>query len=94
MEKLRRDPNPDRMARAVEEILRWASPILYFRRTATRDVELRGKTIESGESVVLWYVSGTTSAASTPAVMSPGPDEAAPGCAEMATVAPRRSHEP
>jgi cholest-4-en-3-one 26-monooxygenase len=38
--------------------LRWASPIHYFRRTATRDVELRGKTIKAGDRVVLWYPSG------------------------------------
>ena len=50
--KLRADPSPGRMTRAVEEILRWASPILYFRRTATRDVELRGKTIRAGDRVV------------------------------------------
>ncbi len=56
-EKLRADPSPERIERAVEEILRWASPILHFRRTATRDVELRGKTIKAGDWVVLWYVS-------------------------------------
>ncbi|HEV3131438.1 MAG TPA: cytochrome P450 [Acidimicrobiales bacterium] len=55
--ELRRDPSSDRMARAVEEILRWASPLLYFRRTATHDVELRGKTIRAGDRVVLWYPS-------------------------------------
>ena len=58
MQKLRDDPSPDRMTRAVEEILRWASPILYFRRTATRPVELRGKTLEAGDRVVMWYASG------------------------------------
>jgi len=57
MEKLQKDPSEDRIARAVEEILRWASPILYFRRTATRDLELRGKTIKEGDRVVLWYAS-------------------------------------
>jgi cholest-4-en-3-one 26-monooxygenase len=57
LEKLRRDPSPDRIARAVEEILRWASPILYFRRTATRDVDMRDKTIRAGDRVVLWYAS-------------------------------------
>jgi len=56
-EKLRRDPSPDRISCAVEEILRWASPILYFRRTATRDVDVRGKTIRAGDRVVLWYAS-------------------------------------
>jgi cholest-4-en-3-one 26-monooxygenase len=66
MEKLRRDPSPDRMTRAVEEILRWASPILYFRRTATRDVELRDKTIRSGDRVVLWYASANRDADAFP----------------------------
>jgi cholest-4-en-3-one 26-monooxygenase len=55
--KLQADSSKLRIERAVEEILRWSSPILYFRRTATRDVELRGKTIKSGDWVVLWYVS-------------------------------------
>jgi cholest-4-en-3-one 26-monooxygenase len=54
---LRDDPGPERMAVAVEEILRWSSPLLYFRRTATRDVELRGKTIKAGDWVLLWYAS-------------------------------------
>ncbi len=36
---------PDRIPIAVEEILRWATPVLHFRRTATRDVELRGQAI-------------------------------------------------
>jgi cholest-4-en-3-one 26-monooxygenase len=55
--KLQADPSPERIERAVEEILRWSTPILYFRRTATRDVELRGKTIKQGDWVVLWYAS-------------------------------------
>ncbi len=42
---------------AVEEILRWTSIVIQFQRTATEDVELRGKTIRKGESVVLWYPS-------------------------------------
>ncbi|HEX5469481.1 MAG TPA: cytochrome P450 [Gaiellaceae bacterium] len=41
----------------ADEILRWSSPVLHFRRTATRDVELRGETIRAGEKVVIWYVS-------------------------------------
>jgi cytochrome P450 len=43
---------------AVEEILRWAPSLLHFRRTTTRDVELHGRTIRSGDKVALWYVSG------------------------------------
>jgi cytochrome P450 len=40
---------------AVEEIVRWATPVIHFRRTATRDVEIGGQTIRQGEKVVLWY---------------------------------------
>ena len=42
---------------AVEEILRWTSIVIQFQRTAVEDVELRGKQIRKGESVVLWYPS-------------------------------------
>jgi cytochrome P450 len=48
---------PERIPVAVEEILRWATPVLHFRRTATRDVELGGQTIHAGDKVVTWYVS-------------------------------------
>ncbi|ADT99267.1 MULTISPECIES: cytochrome P450 [Mycolicibacterium] len=40
---------------AVEEIVRWASPVAYMRRTATRDVEVGGQTIAAGDKVTLWY---------------------------------------
>src|SRR5207244_1159766 len=54
-EKLRADPEllPD----AVEEILRWVSPISHFTRTATGDCELRGATIRAGEQVALYFAS-------------------------------------
>jgi cholest-4-en-3-one 26-monooxygenase len=42
---------------AVEELLRFTSPLHYFRRTATRDVELRGRKIREGEAVALLYSS-------------------------------------
>jgi hypothetical protein len=45
------------MDSAVEEILRWATVTMHFRRTATRDVELRGKQIKAGDKVVIWFVS-------------------------------------
>ncbi len=48
---------PELIGNATEEILRWASPVLHFRRTATRDVELRGQHIAQGDKVVTWYVS-------------------------------------
>jgi cytochrome P450 len=41
----------------ADEILRWSSPVLHFRRTATRDVDLGGQTIRAGDKVVVWYVS-------------------------------------
>jgi cytochrome P450 len=55
MQRLREDPSL--IGSAVEEILRWATPVLHFRRTATRDVELRGQQIRKGDKVVTWYVS-------------------------------------
>ncbi len=50
--------HPELMASATEEILRWSSPVLYFRRQATRDFELRDKKIKAGDKIALWYVSG------------------------------------
>jgi cytochrome P450 len=48
---------PERIPRATEEILRWATPVHHFRRTATRDVELRGAEIKRGDKVVTWFTS-------------------------------------
>jgi cytochrome P450 len=42
---------------AVEEIVRWATPVIHFRRTATADTELSGQPIAAGDKVVLWYCS-------------------------------------
>jgi cytochrome P450 len=49
--------DPTVMDRAVEEILRWGTVTMHFRRTATRPVELRGKQIAAGDKVVIWFVS-------------------------------------
>jgi cytochrome P450 len=43
---------------AVSEVIRYQTPVLHMRRTATRDAELGGKTIGKGDKVVMWYVSG------------------------------------
>jgi len=43
---------------AAEEVLRWAVPIYYFRRTATGDTEIDGRSIAEGDKVVMYYVSG------------------------------------
>jgi len=48
---------PDLIDSAVEEILRWASPVLHFRRTATADTELHGQRIAKGDKVVMWHIS-------------------------------------
>ncbi|EYT79677.1 cytochrome P450 [Streptomyces sp. Tu 6176] len=50
--------DPSLIPGAVEEFLRWASPVYHFRRTATRDVELGGRHIKEGEKVVMWFASG------------------------------------
>ncbi len=42
---------------AVEEVIRWASPILHMRRTAAVDTELAGTAISAGDKVVMWYPS-------------------------------------
>ncbi|MFD7641994.1 cytochrome P450 [Kitasatospora sp. NPDC059795] len=50
--------DPSLIPAAVEEFLRWASPVYHFRRTATRDVELGGKNVKEGDKVVMWFASG------------------------------------
>ena len=50
--------NPDMIPWAVEEFLRYASPVYHFRRTATKDVELNGVKIKAGQKVVTWFASG------------------------------------
>jgi cytochrome P450 len=52
---LRRDPSL--LPGAVEEILRWSSPVSYFARRATRDTEIRGVPIAKGQRITLWYPS-------------------------------------
>ena len=55
--KLAADPEAV-LPTAVEEFVRWATPVLTFRRTATRDTEIAGQAILQGEKVVLFYHSG------------------------------------
>jgi cholest-4-en-3-one 26-monooxygenase len=42
---------------AIEEMLRYASPVMHFRRTATRDTEIGGQQIKEGDKVVFWHIS-------------------------------------
>ncbi|GAA2568237.1 cytochrome P450 [Mycolicibacterium diernhoferi] len=55
-DRLRRDP--ELMGTAVEEMIRWTTPVKEFMRTAAEDTEVRGVPIKKGESVYLAYVSG------------------------------------
>jgi len=48
---------PELLPRAVEEILRWVSPITHFTRVATRDCELRGEKIRQGDQLALYFAS-------------------------------------
>jgi len=49
--------NPSLIPSAIEEILRFTPPVMYFRRTATQDTELHGVTIRAGQKVTIWYPS-------------------------------------
>jgi cholest-4-en-3-one 26-monooxygenase len=54
-ERLQRQPKL--VETAVDEIVRWVSPVMYFRRTATEDTVIGGVEIGAGDKVVLWYPS-------------------------------------
>jgi cytochrome P450 len=54
-EKLKR--NPDLVPSAVEEIVRWTSPVSYMKRVVAEDLEFRGQKLRKGENLVLFYAS-------------------------------------
>jgi cytochrome P450 len=54
--------NPELSKKAVEEVIRWSSPVNYMRRTALRDTEVRGQAIKEGEHLVLFYASANRDA--------------------------------
>jgi cholest-4-en-3-one 26-monooxygenase len=49
--------DPDKLDKAIEEILRWATPVYHFRRTALTDTEVHGQEIKAGDKVVMWHTS-------------------------------------
>ncbi|HXO10054.1 MAG TPA: cytochrome P450 [Solirubrobacteraceae bacterium] len=49
--------DPALVPTAVDEILRYGTPIIYFRRTATEDTEIRGVPIQAGDRVAMWFLS-------------------------------------
>jgi len=55
-EKLRQ--NPELTTSLIPEIVRWQTPVIHMRRTATEDFDLRGNQIKAGDKVVIWYISG------------------------------------
>jgi linalool 8-monooxygenase len=57
-EKQKLVDDPSLIPKAVEEIIRWVHPVIYMRRTALADYQLRGTTIKAGDKVALWYISG------------------------------------
>ena len=61
LQALRTDPSL--IASAVDEIVRWASPVAYFRRTASRNTVLQGVEISEGDRVSMWYPSANRDAA-------------------------------
>ncbi len=56
MDKLKSDPDA-LMATAIDEMIRWVSPVRHFMRTATEDTLVGEKEIRQGESAILWYPS-------------------------------------
>jgi cytochrome P450 len=48
---------------AIEEIVRWATPVMHFRRSATEDTAIAGQQINAGDKVVMWYTSANRDAA-------------------------------
>jgi len=50
--------NPELVNSLVPEIVRWQTPVIHMRRTATADAEVGGKPIKAGDKVVIWYISG------------------------------------
>ncbi|WP_375385096.1 cytochrome P450 [uncultured Microbacterium sp.] len=49
--------NPDQIRVVVEEMVRWVTPVISMRRTATRDVEMHDTLIHAGDKVVMWFAS-------------------------------------
>jgi cytochrome P450 len=49
--------DPSLIPSAVEEVVRWTSPVMHFERVATKDTEIGGQPIKEGDEVTLWYPS-------------------------------------
>ncbi len=49
--------HPEHLNTAAEEIVRWASPVIYFRRSVTKDTEYKGHLLKQGDKITMWYPS-------------------------------------
>jgi cholest-4-en-3-one 26-monooxygenase len=61
-QRIKLEENPQLVAAAVEEMLRWVSPVIYFRRTAGARTEIRGQQIARGDRIVLCYAAANRDA--------------------------------
>jgi cholest-4-en-3-one 26-monooxygenase len=66
-ERARLQAEPALYGTLADEVLRWVSPVMHFRRTAERDTELGGQHIREGDKVVVWYASANRDEAAFPA---------------------------
>ncbi|WP_164118518.1 cytochrome P450 [Sphingorhabdus sp. Alg239-R122] len=57
-EREKLEQNPELIANATSEIIRWQTPLAHMRRTALQDAELFGADIKKGDKLALWYISG------------------------------------
>jgi cytochrome P450 len=65
-ERARLAADPALLPSAIEEMLRWVTPVMHFRRTARADTELGGQAIAEGDKVAMWYVSANRDEAAFP----------------------------
>ena len=56
-ERTKLEENPDLIPNAVQEFIRYASPVAHMRRTAVEDTDLMGHQIKAGDKLILWYLS-------------------------------------
>jgi cholest-4-en-3-one 26-monooxygenase len=49
--------DPSLLPSGIEEMLRWGTPVMHFRRTTQRDIEILGQPVAEGQKVVIWYIS-------------------------------------
>src|SRR3546814_19356763 len=56
------EENPDLIPNAVQECIRYQTPLAHMRRTCTEDTEMFGQQVKKGDKLVLWYISANRDA--------------------------------